>query len=92
MRIISYISFVNNSTGIAGISIYLSIPQTCSLTVNVSILPSLFHYYPKNLQLLTSPHKVKLYEPAFALQNKASGDYLIQSSEMLGKLICFTVI
>ena len=49
----TYISFVNNSAGIAGNPIYFSIPQECNIIVNISnkfsllYVPSLFHYYPK---------------------------------------------
>ena len=92
----THVSFVNNSAGISGNSFYFSIPQLCNVIANVSNrlsllhIPSLFHYYPEYSQLVTSPHNIKLYQPAIAMYNNTDNNYLIQNSKMLGESIYFT--
>lgn len=87
----TYISFVNNSAGIAGNSIYFSIPRACNIITNVTNkfsllhIPSLFYYYPNVSQLVTSPHEIELHQPV-----DSSNDYLIQGPIMLGASIYFT--
>ena len=96
---VSNLSFINNSAGIAGNSIYFSIPQSCQIITdinnNTSLLywPNKFNYsqsvYTKNSPIVTSPYSVKLYSPAVAIHN-FSNDYSIQQSKMLGEPILFT--
>ena len=92
----SNVSFVNNLAGIAGNSIYFSIPESCPISTDIGNKSSLLYYpnkfnysetfYTINSPIITSPFDVTLYPPAISIQN-SSKDYSIQESKMLGEPI-----
>ena len=88
--------FINNSANIAGNSIYFSIPLGCQIVTNSSDTHSLLYIpmkfnYSQSIQapVVTSPHSIRLYPPAMAIDN-SSNEYIIQLSKMLGEPIQFS--
>ena len=94
-------SFINNSAGIAGNSIYFSIPQACQIVTDISNTSSLLYYpnkfdytqpkYNRYPPVVTSPYSIKLISSAFVIHN-SSIDYPMQQklSKILGEPIQFT--
>ena len=88
--------FINNSANMAGNSIYFSIPLGCQIVTNSSDTRSLLYIpmkfnYSQSIQapVVTSPHSIKLYPPAIAMDN-SSNEYTIEHSKMLGEPIQFS--
>ena len=92
----SNVSFIDNLAGIAGNSIYFSIPESCPVSTDINNKSSLLYYtnmfnyfesfYTINSPIVTSPYNVTLYLPAITIQNSTI-DYFIQESKMLGEPI-----
>ena len=87
------VSFVDNLAGIAGNSIYISIPESCPMINNKSSLQyylNKFKYFEPvhtiNTPVVTSSYDIELYPPAIAMHN-SSDHYLMQESIMLGEVI-----
>ena len=80
------VSFIDNLAGIAGNSIYFSIPESCPVITDTknksSVLyyPNKFNYsesfYTVNSPIVTSPYNVTLYPPAIGMHN-STNDYSI---------------
>ena len=97
----SVFSFINNSAGIAGNSIYFSIPRACQIVTDINNTSSLLYYpnkfdytqpkYNRYPPVVTSPYNIKLFSSAFAIHNSTI-DYPMQQklSKMLGEPIQFT--
>ena len=95
----SMFSFINNTAGIAGNSIYFNIPQNCQIVTDTNNISSLLHFpdkfsyvqsvYTLNPPIVTSPHNIMLHPPAITLHN-SSNNYSMHDPKMLGEPIQFT--
>ena len=96
----SNVSFSYNSAGMAGNSIYFSVPQGCKMITNTSSTFSLLYFtnqfnyfqpiYTKGSPVVTSPHSISLHPPAAVVLNSSSNSYTLQQSKMLGEPVQFT--
>ena len=90
------ISFMNNTAGVIGNSLYFNIYEFCIIDTNVSSINSLFYFPYKfnyseayNKSIVTSPHSIVLYFP------NDDGSYISKNivfirNKILGKEITFT--
>ena len=90
------ISYINNTAGVIGNSLYFNINEFCVIDTNVSDINSLL-YYPykfnyseaRTTAIVTSPDSVVLYFPNHDGSYIGSNEYFIRK-KILGKAITFT--
>ena len=82
----STVSFNNNAAGIAGNSIYVSIPQSCNISSLLDVVND-FNYSEPTRDLITSPSELVLHSPAVLIRNADSVTVYKLSGIMLGQTI-----
>ena len=82
----STVQFNNNAAGIAGNSIYVSIPQSCNISSLLDVVTTGFNF-STNRDLTTSPNELVFYFPAVLLSNTDSVTVYKLSGIMLGQTI-----
>ena len=82
----STVQFSNNAAGIAGNSIYVSIPQSCNISSLLDVVTTGFNF-STNRDLTTSPNELVFYFPAVLLSNTDSVTVYKLSGIMLGQTI-----
>ena len=82
----STVNFNNNVAGIAGNSIYVSIPQSCNISSLLDMVND-FNYSEPTRDLITSPNELVLHSPAVLISNADSLTVYKLSGIMLGQTI-----
>ena len=82
----STVNFNNNVAGIAGQSIYVSIPQSCNISSLLDLVND-FNYSEPTRDLITSPNELILHSPAVLISNADSVTVYKLSGIMLGQTI-----
>ena len=82
----STVNFNSNKAGIAGQSIYFSIPQSCNISSLLDVVND-FNYSEPTRDLITSPNELVLYYPAVLISNVDSVTVYKLSGIMLGQTI-----